>query len=410
MPLPDPDTRLRLADDLLVRVDDDRLELLLGGRITRQPLDVLAVLAAIRSGATLRAVLDRLGRDATGPLDWIETSARVAELIDFGAVRANAAATGRDGAPLRDRDIGMHIELLDDGERADAYLQAIAANVAPGDVVVDLGSGTGILALAAARAGARRIYAIEASGFAGLVEASARRNGYGDRIVVLGDWSQRVVVPEPADVLVAEIIGNDPLGEGVLRFMPDAARRFLKPGGRVLPERLRVFATLVAMPHDALLEHCVGRPRLERWQARYGFDFSDLDLRCADRLRRGYRRDDELRRWPVLCPSVELFDLAIAAQWPAEASSRRLLRQVGAADEVALVLHFEITFPGGTRLSTDPWRGVAGSWRSPVIGVRHRAAGAAGACWQIDSTWGALRSTVGIEIERCEESSGAERG
>lgn len=403
MPLPDPDTRLRVADDLLVRVDHDRVEVMLGGRITRLPLDVLAVFAAVGSGGTLRALLERLGREATGTLDWIEASARVAGLIEFGALCvAGDAVAGRDPAPLRDRDIGMHIELLDDGERTEAYLRAIADNVRPGDVVVDLGSGTGILALAAARAGARRVYAIEASGFAGVVEAVARRNGYADRITVLGDWSQRVVVPEPAEVLVAEIIGNDPLGEGVLRFMPDAVGRFLKPGGRVLPERLRVFATLVAMPAEAVAEHSVGPDRVERWRDRYGFDFTDLEQRCDGRLRRGYRRDDELRRWPVLGESVALFDLAIAAQWPAEATSRHRLRQNQAATEVGVVLHFEIDFPGGTRLSTDPWSGANGSWRSPVIGVRRREAGAIGACWQIDSTWGALRSTVGIEVERIE--------
>ena len=56
------------------------------------------------------------------------------------------------------------VKMLNDRARTDAFIRAIEATVRPGDVVVDLGTGTGVLALAAARAGARRVYAIEASG------------------------------------------------------------------------------------------------------------------------------------------------------------------------------------------------------------------------------------------------------
>jgi protein arginine N-methyltransferase 1 len=420
MRLPDTDTRLTLADDLLLRIDGDCVELTLGGHSCRLPLDVLALLAAARDRSTLRTLLERAGKDAVGTLDWIEAGSRVVGLLEFGALRAfDRAADGAPSDALRDRDVAMHIELLDDRERTSAFVQAIERSVRPGDVVVDLGTGTGVLALAAARAGARKVYAIEASGFAAVAEHAARRNGHADRIEVLRGWSHRVELPERADVLVAEIIGNDPLGEGVLRFMPDAVARFLKSGGRVLPGRLRVLATLAAMPAAIAAEHCVGTARLERWRDWYGFDFGDFDRRCAGRQRRGYRRDHELRDWQILSETVELFHVDIGAELPAEASAQRELVQQAPADHPALVLHVEVEFPDGVRLDTCPWRSSNGSWRSPVIGLRRpdvpdgasyaqrrdATAGVGpltgtGTRWTVRSTWGALHSTVGIDVLR----------
>ena len=57
--------------------------------------------------------------------------------------------------------MGFHRHLLDDHTRTSALIDAINAVVKPGDTVIDLGTGTGILAMAAARAGAARVYAID---------------------------------------------------------------------------------------------------------------------------------------------------------------------------------------------------------------------------------------------------------
>ena len=72
--------------------------------------------------------------------------------------------------------IAAHEEMLSDTVRIDAYHRAVHRNVGPGDVVVDLGSGTGILAFLAVRAGASKVYAVEHSDVIELAREIARHN------------------------------------------------------------------------------------------------------------------------------------------------------------------------------------------------------------------------------------------
>jgi predicted RNA methylase len=69
-----------------------------------------------------------------------------------------------------------------------------------------------MLAIAAACASSH-VYAIEASGIGKLAKAIFKANGLADRITLIEGWSTQVNLPEKADVLISEIIGNEPLGE-----------------------------------------------------------------------------------------------------------------------------------------------------------------------------------------------------
>lgn len=104
--------------------------------------------------------------------------------------------------------IEYHHSMLTDEVCMRSYLQAVLKAVKPGDVVLDIGSGTGILAYFACMAGARRVYAIEQDPLVGLAETISRHNGFDDRIVFVNDWSDHVELPELADVLLTETIGN----------------------------------------------------------------------------------------------------------------------------------------------------------------------------------------------------------
>ena len=144
--------------------------------------------------------------------------------------------------------LDYHRSMLGDRVRTGALARAILAIVNKGDRVLDLGCGTGILACFACRAGARRVYAIESEPTIELARSLCRVNGFADRVVFIHELSTRVELPEQVDVIVTETIGNMALEEGILGSALDARRRFLRPGGILVPRSLTLFACPVELP------------------------------------------------------------------------------------------------------------------------------------------------------------------
>ena len=115
--------------------------------------------------------------------------------------------------------VDEHRQYLSDAARIEAFRSAIHEVVRPGDVVVDLGSGTGILGFLACQAGAAKVYAIEQGGMIEMARALARANGFESRIVFVPGLSTRISIPERADVIVADQIGQS----GITSPTPDGA-------------------------------------------------------------------------------------------------------------------------------------------------------------------------------------------
>ncbi len=130
--------------------------------------------------------------------------------------------------------IDYHRRLLADEVRTNAFREAIAASVGPDDVVVDIGAGTGILSLFAARAGARKVYAVESTAVAHLARRIVADNGLDGTITVLHGDARTVTLPEPATVLVSECLGNFLMSDGMIGTL-ESCRRLLAPGARIIP-------------------------------------------------------------------------------------------------------------------------------------------------------------------------------
>ena len=139
----------------------------------------------------------------------------------------------------------MHAAMLGDAVRHNAFACAIAQSVRPGDVVLDVGAGTGVLAMMAAQAGAARVYAVEASPIAQIAEANAK--GFGRRITVINERIEDVILPERVDVIVSEWLGAFGIDENLLPMALIARDRWLKPSGKMLPQHV----TALAMPIKA---------------------------------------------------------------------------------------------------------------------------------------------------------------
>lgn len=154
------------------------------------------------------------------------------------------AEHGARGHPF---PLEYHRILLDDAVRLDAFERAIRALVRPGDVVLDLGSGTGILGLLAARRGAARVHAVESAAVAALAVELARANGFADRFVVYRADAAAFEPVEPVDLVLSDFMGRFVVDDYMLPAMA-AAGRWLKPGGRFCPSRVRLFLAPVEAP------------------------------------------------------------------------------------------------------------------------------------------------------------------
>lgn len=146
-----------------------------------------------------------------------------------------------------------HIPMLNDVRRNDAFEAAIVAALAqtgPDARVLDIGTGSGLLSMMAARAGAQSVTACE---MVPIIADMARQiiadNGYSDSITVHTAPSTELKVgehlDERADILVSEILSSDLLTEHVIDTFEDAHARLLKPDAIVIPRAASAIGCLV---------------------------------------------------------------------------------------------------------------------------------------------------------------------
>ncbi|KAL3701633.1 hypothetical protein R1sor_019655 [Riccia sorocarpa] len=144
-------------------------------------------------------------------------------------------------------------------------------------VVVDVGCGTGILSIFCAFAGARKVYAIDASDIAVQAQEVVKANGLSEIITVILGRVEEVDVPEPVDVIVSEWMGYMLLYESMLPSVICARDRWLKPGGLMLP----TYATLYMAPITHADRYA---DSIDFWRNVYGIDMSamlPLAKQCA---------------------------------------------------------------------------------------------------------------------------------
>jgi protein arginine N-methyltransferase 1 len=191
--------------------------------------------------------------------------------------------------------------ILGDRRRNELFVEALRRVIVPGvTTVADLGSGTGFLSFVASRLGAKHCFLYEVSELLELSREIAKANRITNCTFVRAH-STEVADPPKVDVVVSETLGNLAFEENALETLQDA-RRFLAPGGTIVPQKLAQFvAPVVSSRHfDALdvwpaLENFGRVERGGGAKGESGLDFSAARRVCLDNVYvRTFERSDLL--------------------------------------------------------------------------------------------------------------------
>ena len=173
--------------------------------------------------------------------------------------------------------------MLMDQVRTSAYHEAIIGNPQDfaGKVVLDIGTGTGILSFFAVSAGARKVYAVEASDMALKAQMLVEHNGLSDKIQVIRGRIENVELPEKVDVIISEPMGVMLVHERMMESFIVGRDRFLKPAGRdgeILPCQIYPSsASIFLAPYSDINWYADAVQKIDYWN---NANFYGVDMRC----------------------------------------------------------------------------------------------------------------------------------
>lgn len=246
-----------------------------------------------------------------------------------------------------------HWAIARDERRNDAYDRAIRNCIKADSVVLEIGTGTGILAMMAARAGAHHVYTLEiVPAIAEAARANIAANGYGDRITVITADAMDVRVgdqlPQRCNVFLHEIISNDLLAEDVLKLSAHARAELLAADAIYLPDQIWAMGQLADF---------IPKAKYSPIGEQAGFDLSAIDVLMPFKS----AVNGPLKELNTLSQAAELirFDLTGTQSLPErDVTMQWTATQDGEANHIIQWIGF--SFPDGTIFDNPP--SVASSW------------------------------------------------
>ncbi|OAY79664.1 putative protein arginine N-methyltransferase 6.2, partial [Ananas comosus] len=251
----------------------------------------------------------------------------------YGGAAAAAAAAGRDppsAPPLTAYDVSyfnayanleVHEEmlkvlhrllfaLLSDRVRTESYRSAIMQHqkFITDKVVIDVGCGTGVLSIFCARAGARRVYAVDASLIANQAKQVVEDNNLSDKVIVLHGRIEDVEIEETVDVIISEWMGYMLVYESMLESVIFARDKWLKPGGLILPSHASLYMAPVTNSERY-------HQSIDFWHNVYGIKMSALipfaKLTAFEEPSVETIKGENVLTWPSLVTEVDCYTVRV---------------------------------------------------------------------------------------------------
>ena len=159
--------------------------------------------------------------------------------------------------------------MLADKPRMEFYHEMIKRKISPGDRVIDLGTGTGILAAFASWQGASKVYALDHSTIIGDARELARHNKI-KNVEFVSVHSRKFKINEPVDIILHEQMGDMLFNEDMVQNTLDLRKRLLKEGGKILPARFEFYCEPIQLSDHGMVPFI--------WELNVkGFEFGTLN-------------------------------------------------------------------------------------------------------------------------------------
>ena len=254
-------------------------------------------------------------------------------------------------------DVSNYAGMLLDQERIKAFVEAIPASVGKGDTVADVGSGLGTYAMAAARAGAQKVFAVEKGSVFPLLKSIIQKNNLSDIVKLVKADMEEWCPPEKIDLVIFEDFPSQGISSSTLSILKSAREACFS--AKFLPETITIKGAPVRLPMNSKLR--------EMLKASYrigGFDFTDLSLYVSDSI-----HPVELNAASFMGEPCEIWSFPLGAP-PSSFSSEMLwtITPDGECDGIAL--WFELDLGAGIKLSNAPGTAIT-SWGQTLFPLLH---------------------------------------